>query len=229
MLKKLLCAVVLLTGCTPGGFIGEDVAVALYGQHSREQLLQMAESNPYTSTLISFNGNPPAYVVLAYADPLKSLGYSDSSSEHSVLKWVTGDRYMISTYRGRIVSSLQLPTQNLTSVTNLSNDPLVMGLLDDANPLSWQFEISWQPNNHESYAARSYFVREDEEVLSLFQGEVNTVRFAEYVTVDTVEQSYVNYYWVDANRGTVLKTKQLLTPLGPLVEIELARPWQGGL
>jgi hypothetical protein len=229
MRKYLItCALVLLVGCSSSGSFYQDMSEAIFGKYSRDDLFEMAEANPYTSVIISVDGNPPAFVPLAYAETATSIG-REPNDQSLVLKWVTPEKYLLATQSGRFVKSVHFPGTNLVSVSSDQSDPLSLGLHHSDTPKVWRWTLSWQPNHHESYSAQSTFERTGTEVLSLFQGNVETLVFTEQVHIETVDVRYENTYWVHPEFGYVLQTQQRLTPMGPEFRVELAKPYQGGL
>ena len=195
-MKRLVIPLIclLLQACSPstkglGKSLWESVSGASGVQLTDDEIQTM----PYASQYMQLNGGPQIFVVLAYA-------------ENGQLKWLTQDRAMLVTQHGRLVKT-QLGGDNLLTVNNLGNDPLVHPnqITDGAR---WTRTMGWTEHQQVRYAtATSTFHWDGNDTLTM-AGQNTAVRVLEE-KVTTSEASWRNRYWVDSE-GQIRQSEQYL-------------------
>lgn len=148
---------------------------------------------PYASQYMQLNGGPQIFVVLAF-------------SENGQHKWLTEDQAMLVTRHGRLVKTERLG-DNLLSVNNLDNDPLIHPnqITDGAR---WTRTMGWTEHRQVRYATATSTFRWDGSDTLTMAGERTAVRVLEE-TVSTSEAHWRNRYWVDSD-GQIRQSEQYL-------------------
>lgn len=149
----------------------------------------------YASQYMSINGGPQLFVVLAY-------------DENGQQKWVTQDRATLVTQNGRVVKTVGLG-DNLTQVSNLTNDPLakVNQIIDGA---AWTRQMAWTEHQQVRMAtARSTFRWDGSDTLKVGSSVTPVRVLDEEVTASG--KTWHNRFWVDSD-GHIRQSKQYLGP-----------------
>jgi hypothetical protein len=149
----------------------------------------------YASQYMSINGGPQLFVVLAY-------------DENGQQKWVTQDRATLVTQNGRVVKTVGLG-DNLTQVSNLTNDPLakVNQIIDGA---TWTRQMAWTEHQQVRMAtARSTFRWDGSDTLKVGSSVTPVRMLDEEVTASG--KTWHNRFWVDSD-GHIRQSKQYLGP-----------------
>lgn len=168
------------------------------------------EALPYASMYLRINDGQRIFLVLGYA-------------ENGQQKWVTQDRAMLVTQKGRLVKTLGL-SDNLLETGNLDQDPLAqpLSLRDGA---SWTRLLSWTENGQlRSGVAISRFSRDNDTVLTLAGKRVACRVWHEEVAIDAVGARWQNTFWLDAISGEVRQSAQSIGAGTLPVDITILKP-----
>lgn len=231
--RLLLCLILTLatSGCSQKfNDVSDTMSLAFFGNDDTTLGNDDIANLPYASIYAQVGNGPQAFMVLAIAQPITHTYLSTSTSasyqkDQTQLKWLSADRAMLVTENGRVVKTVNLPTANLTSSYSDQPDPLMLGLHRDSTPKYWQRHIDWQPGYHSGYTLDSLFNFEGKEVININESPVETLHFSEKVTVKSLDESFINHFWLNPKNGKVLKSRQRLAPGQPYIEITLLKPY----
>ncbi|MGF1714567.1 YjbF family lipoprotein [Photobacterium chitinilyticum] len=231
--RFLLCLMLALvsSGCSQKfNDVSDTMSLAFFGNDDTSLSNYDITNLPYASIYARVNNGPQAFMVLAIAQPItRSYHATDTSINTQLnpiqLKWMSADRAMLVTESGRIVKTVNLPNANLTNSYSDQPDPLMLGLHRNSTPTYWHRYIDWQPGYHSGYTLSSSFTFEGKEVIKLNESPVETLHFSENVSVKSLDESYINHFWINPNNGKVLKSLQILAPGQPYIEITLLKPY----
>ncbi|QKJ88940.1 YjbF family lipoprotein [Paramixta manurensis] len=205
----LLC--LLLQACSPSQLgLGESIKLAVMGTDDVTLTNEQIQSLPYASMYLRIDNGQRIFVVLGY-------------DENDQQKWVTRDKVMLVTQRGRLVKTLGLK-DNLLQVNNLSQDPLAdaLHIQDGAR---WTRTLSWTENGQlRSGTAVSTFTRDKDAVLELAGTKVACRVYHEEVNIDATGTSWENTFWVDALTGQVRQSRQMLGADTLPLDITILKP-----
>lgn len=216
-----------ITGCSQKfNDVNDTLSVALFGDNDTELASDDVQRLPYASLYAQVDGGPQAFMVLALAEPALSLTEAPlTPNTRTQLKWVSSDKGMLVTEGGRLVKSMNLPQGNLIDTYSSQPDPLTLGLQRASTPLHWQRSIDWQPGYHFGYQLNSRFARQDNAVIMINERPITTWHFIESVTIEALDTSYQNQFWIDGKTGKVLKSQQTLAPGLPVINMTLLKPY----
>ncbi|CAG21068.1 YjbF family lipoprotein [Photobacterium profundum] len=211
-----------ITGCSQKfNDVNDTLSLALFGDNDTEFANDDVQRLPYASLYAQVDDGPQAFMVLALAESALSL----TPNTRTQLKWVSSDKGMLVTESGRLVKSLNLPQGNLIDTYSNQPDPLILGLHRASTPMHWQRSIDWQPGYHFDYQLTSRFARQDNAVIMINERPITTWHFVETVTIDVLDTSYKNQFWIDGKTGKVLKSQQKLAPGLPFIDMTLLKPY----
>ncbi|PSV46799.1 YjbF family lipoprotein [Photobacterium indicum] len=214
-----------ITGCSQKfNDVNDTLSLALFGDNDTELASDDVQRLPYASLYAQVDNGPQAFMVLALAEPALPLT-PENPNKRTQLKWVSSDKGMLVTEGGRLVKSLNLPQGNLIETYSSQPDPLMLGLQRASTPMHWQRTIDWQPGYHFGYQLTSRFARQDNAVIMINERPVETWHFIESVTIDALDTSYKNQFWIDGKTGKVLKSQQTLAPGLPVIDMTLLKPY----
>jgi hypothetical protein len=193
---SLLLVCLLLQACSAttkglGSSLWHSIAGADGVQLTDDDIQNMR----YASQYMSINGGPQLFVVLAY-------------DEDGQQKWVTQDRAMINTARGRVVKTTGLG-DNLQQVTGLAEDPLAKAnqIVDGAG---WTRQMTWTERQQvRSATARSSFTWDGTDTLKV-GSSVTPVRILDE-EITAAGKTWHNRFWVDTE-GQIRRSKQFIGP-----------------
>jgi hypothetical protein len=159
--------------------------------------------------LLRRGDRPAAALALAYIE----------DGQH---KWVSRDKAMLIIEQGRVVRTLGF-AQDLLYLSNTSSDPIkqTYTTLPGKN---WLRSADWSIDEY-GYQLNSDFDRQVRQQLTVFGQQIDTILIIENVVYDNpsnfirVEQNWQNYFWYEPISGTLLKTKQRLSPYDEALEI----------
>ncbi|AJR09507.1 YjbF family lipoprotein [Photobacterium gaetbulicola] len=225
----------LLTGCSQNfKDVNDTMGLAFFGEEDASQSATDIHQLPYASLYARVEDGPQAFMVLALAEQDLRFGSSPSANNNPdeiktnspvKLKWLSSDKGMLVTQAGRLVKTLNLPQGNLTSVESPFADPLALGLHHPETPTVWQFTLDWQPGYHYGYQALSQFAPQGKQVILVNEQPVDVLYFVETVSVDKLNLSYKNEYWLSPSNGQVIKTRQKPAPSLPYIELTILKPF----
>ncbi len=175
---------------------------------------------PYAAIYATVDDQSQIVMILAEAE---SPFFTQSKTPAPRLKWVSQDQALIVTQTGRIVSSRGLRTNNLWQRRSKQPDPLVLGLHLSTTPTHWRHHIDWHPNHHYNEMQLSQFQRHPMEVVTIFQTPQRLLPITEII--QTSQGNFEQQYWVDPHTGSIRKSRQYLTPMGPQIIIEHIKPY----
>lgn len=195
-LSLLLCCL-LLQACTQTQKgLGETVKLALLGPDDVQVTDQQVGNLPYASMYLRVNNGQRIFVVLGF-------------DENGQQKWITRDRSIVVTQHGRVVKTLGL-TDNLSDITNLSQDPL-SNPLELAEGAGWTRILSWtEAGKFRAATATSRFTRLKDQVLLLAGNNVACRVWQEEVELPAEGKSWRNTFWIDTTTGEVRQSQQTL-------------------
>ena len=224
LLLPLLVLLTLISGCTgPSQHLGDTLEVAVFGVRDQRATVDYAHSLPYASMYVSMNKEPSVLVVLGW-DEVAADGQT------TALKWVSGQQEMLVTENGRITKTVNLVVGNMINIIAEQPDPLQLGLLNQANPQLWNYQLRWQDNQQQIHQqpAVSTFTVHGLESKTLPDGERALIKVDEQVHLPLSGQSYHNVYWLTPESGDVFASRQQLGPNGVILHLAVAKPYAGG-
>jgi hypothetical protein len=167
------------------------------------------EKVPYASIAVRLARGPQAFVVLG-------------SYQGQDLLWVTADRQVIATRRGRIVQTVGFD-ENLAHTAYLTADPLGTPLAVTATPVCRR-QIDLAPSNLFDLPVESRFAYQGQEDLTILEATHQTHVWSETGAAESVDWSFTNTHWIDVETGYVWKSRQIIGPDQPVMEIVVLRP-----
>lgn len=175
------------------------------------------EALPYASIGVRIGGGSGVVMILATVD--------DES-----LSWVSTDRVVLITRRGRLIKSIGL-TRDLLHVRETGADPLALALRGDPAAAESRVAriIDIRPRDDFSVPVASRCERIGEDLLTVLGTPRRVIRLRERVVVRKWRWSADNLFWVDADSGRVWKSRQQFCPDVPAITIELLKPAAGML
>lgn len=207
----LLFLCLLLQACTQTqqGLV-DTAKLAVMGPDDVTVSDEQIESLPYASMYLRINEGQRIFLVLGY-------------DENGQQKWVTQDRAMLVTQKGRLVKTLGL-SDNLLEVNNLPQDPLTHPLHIHEGE-SWTRIMSWTENGQlRSSSVTSRFTRDQDEVLTLAGRRIACHVWHEKVTLAVNGTQWQNTFWIDAVSGEVRQSAQQVGADTLPVEITILKP-----
>lgn len=134
--------------------------------------------------------------------------------EQAQLKWVSAERTMLVTEQGRIVRTIGLEN-DLLFLSNTQTDPIKSSL--NLNNSHWQRLADWQQQEY-GYQLKSSFSTATPEPMQFFGHTLmvipvtETVRYVNQPNFVRFDDKWQNHFWLAANSGTVIKSRQKLSP-----------------
>lgn len=181
--------------------------------------------SPYSSIYVSIDNSPRAYVLLALAEAPQTIPSAPESKQTTELKWISSDAGMLVTRNGRLLKTLRLFNGNRVHLSSESPDPISQGLHLDSTPTQWESQIDWQPGYHFSYVQHSTFTFIADEEITINGSVKSLKRFDEHVSVPALATEYTNQFWIDADTGLVLRSRQKIAPNLSYIDITLLKPY----
>jgi hypothetical protein len=212
LLKNLLLcvAVVTLTACA-GTYHSYYQTLQLAFAEKADVNLSLAEVTDLSVDLMLLRrgDRPAAALALAYIE----------AGQH---KWVSADKALLIIEQGRIVRTSGF-AQDLLFLSNTSADPIKQ-TYSGLSGLNWLRGADWSQNEY-GYQLYSDFETHGRQMLMVFGQQIDTVLIVENVAYHNpsnyfqAEQNWQNYFWYEPISGTLLKTKQRLSPYDEALEI----------
>lgn len=207
----LLLICLLLQACTQTQKgLEQTVIMAIEGPEDVTVTPQKIDALPYASLYARINDGPRIFVVLGY-------------NENGQQKWITRDQSMLVTAHGRLIKTLGLP-DNLTSVSNLQQDPLAKGL-SLTNGQRWTRIVQWtEQGKFHSATVSSTFDRGNDEVLTIAGNRLPCRVWHETLRIDSLGREWQNTFWIDNSSGQVVQSRQMLAADTFPVELTILKP-----
>jgi hypothetical protein len=171
---------------------------------------EQAASIPYASMGYRLNGARENLLVLA----------TDTNGD---LLWTSASHVVLVTRDGRLIRTVGLP-RNIASVTptlSAATPPLGQVL---KNAFTSIRSADFPDDGHYSVAIRCKTISRGRATITILGRALSTIRADEICESNTLNWSFRDSYWVDAQTGFVWRSLQHLTPRGDTVETEVLRP-----
>lgn len=147
-------------------------------------------------------------------------------AEGEDLHWVTADKVILVTRRGRLIKTVGLAAVNLANTTLLDPDPLggqpdlwktphrLRRTVDLGSPREFGITLvaEWQPGEIEEIAT--------------FHGARQALRVKERCHAPHAGWALDNTFWLDPATGAVLSSIQHIAPDAPPMRLELLKPYR---
>ena len=221
MFKYLTILVSLLTlsACTQKfNDVNATLDEALFGAEDVALTSDKIAELPYASSFVRINDGAQLFMVLAFAEPNPTTGVIQ-------LKWLSSDKAMIVTENGRVVKTLGLAQANLQSIEpSTKTAPSFSELLQ--KQISRKASYSWQTTNHYLYHYQANItpIISTSELITTPLWQKQTTLIYETVNINSLNTSFSNRYWVDA-QGEVVKSLQYLGPKLGKIEMTILKPF----
>lgn len=166
---------------------------------------------PYASMGVRIGGSSAVVTILASVDGLR-------------LHWASADRVVLITERGRLVKTIGLPRDLLT--TRFTEfDPLAqIARGEPANSAGISRIVDLRPKDDFSVPVQSQCTVQEEETLTLLGQPRTLLRIRERVVVRKWRWSTDNLFWLDPADGQIWKSRQQYCPDVPAITMEMLRP-----
>jgi hypothetical protein len=153
---------------------------------------------PYASLAARIGDGPQGLLVLSRYDGDK-------------LEWISADRKLIVTRRGRIVRTVGL-AQDLTGTTFLSPDPVgkPSAALATSPPALRSVDID--PGHRDGIVVTSSFERLHDDTIDILGEKYPTELWQERGAAPLLDWEFVNLYWIDPRTGFVWRSQQQPLP-----------------
>lgn len=200
---------ILLSGCSQRfETVNETLKEALWGFEDINMTTEQVEQLPYASAYFRINDGPQIFMVLAFAE-------QNPENNHVQLKWVSADKAMIVTERGRIVKTLNLPHTNLIKRSSINK--------------TWQIESNTHSRYdwsewHYGFSATSDFYPQGKESVQTPTWAKELTVWEEKVYFPELHKNINNTYWVSHN-NEVFKSIQYLGPDMTRIEFSILKPY----
>ena len=165
---------------------------------------------PYASIAVRLGDGPQALLILARFD-------GDD------LHWVSAQREVIVTRRGRVVETYGLPI-DLKRTQFLTNDPVGRPARTMEADIECLRTIDLEPQHVDGILIRSRFAGGGSEDLAILGDHRKTSAWTETNAAPDLAWNFKNQYWSDARSGFVWRSLQYLSPQLPVLEIIVYKP-----
>lgn len=205
MFRLLLIPIflLLLNACTAvTSEVRTTIEYAFKDGEDAELSQEKIDSFPYTSLYAQWSEKPRSLIVLGYVNKPDDWHFITAEKETLVLR------------NGRIIRTQSL-SNNLLSVSNLSDDPLRCIVTNQTEcKTRWQRQYDIELNNKMvSRAVTSDFSVQGSQTLDLPIGPVTITRVVEKGWFELSGKRFTNEFWLEDD-GHVVKSKQTLFPGG---------------
>ena len=164
---------------------------------------------PYASLAVRMVEGPQALLI---------LGRYDGDE----LNWISADREVIVTRRGRVVKTYGLP-QDVRTTVFLTKDPVGGPSGDFANAADCVRTIDLEPQHRDGIVVRSSFSRVGTDAIDILGERFDTDLWQERAAAADLDWQFTNRYWIDRASGYVWKSVQVTAPDLPPLEIQVYR------
>jgi hypothetical protein len=202
----------VITLCSCGGTYHayyETLKIALKEPKNATLNLDEVKKSKIDIMSVIRGDRPSAVMALAYL-------------ENGTHKWVSGDNAMLVLEKGRIIRTIGFE-RDLIHTSNSFADPLKLPHHQLANQ-QWKMALDWE-NDEYGYPVTSVFAKPTSEELTILSKSIESIRFTETLRFEApsdyiqTTQEWHNYYWYDKTTGTLIKSKQTLSPLSEPIEM----------
>jgi len=204
-----------LSGCASDSLSLLGAAMPSFRSTARGNAYPISDAQikaiPYASMGVQIGSAPPVVTILASVDGRR-------------LSWASADRVVLITERGRLVKTIGLPRDLLT--TRFTEfDPLERVRQGEKVPDRGVTRIvDLRPRDDFGVPVNSQFSAQGEESLTML-GETRTLlRIRERVVVAKWRWSTDNLYWIDPASGQIWRSRQQFCPDVPAITMEVLRP-----
>lgn len=215
--RRLLIAAGALTlgGCASDSLSLLGASLPKFGASARGNGYPLSDEQikaiPYASMGVRIGNGGGVVTVLASVDGRR-------------LHWASSDRVLLVTERGRLVKTVGLPRDLLT--TQLTEfDPL--GQIARGEPgkgTGISRIVDLRPKDDFSVPVQSQCTVQGEETLTLLGQPRRLLRVRERVVVRKWRWSTDNLFWLDPASGQIWKSRQRFCPEVPAITMEVLRP-----
>jgi len=164
---------------------------------------------PYASLAVRLGDGPQTLLILGRYDD-------------DMLDWISADREVIVTRRGRIVRTYGLP-EDLKETVFLTADPVGQPFGAVAAPQQCLRALDVDPGHRDGIVVSSRFEKLRDETLDILGERIATELWQERGAAARLDWEFTNLYWVDPVTGYVWKSRQAATPTLPPLEITIYR------
>lgn len=187
----------------------ETIKIALEEPQNASMNLEEVQSSTIDVMSVTRGERPTAIMALAYLE----------NGQH---KWVSGDDAMLIMENGRIVRTIGLG-HDLIYTANRSEDPLKQ-LPGELSNRAWDFSLDWN-NDEYGYPVTSQLDDPQVTQLNILTKQLDTLLYTEKLRYEApsnyvrTQHEWNNYYWFEKSTGTLIKSKQTLSPLSEPIEM----------
>jgi hypothetical protein len=164
---------------------------------------------PYACIAVRLGNGPQALLVLGRNDNAK-------------LDWISAQREVVVTRRGRVVETLGLP-EDLKQTEFLTVDPLGKPMAATAGGIECVRTIDLAPSGWAGVVVRTRFHEVGAAAIEILGSQIATHVWDEAGGAPRLDWQFTNRYWVDAQSGFVWKSLQQTAPGLPPLEIVVFR------
>jgi len=222
MIKPFIASLgLLLSGCSQQfQDLNATFNEAMFGGADVSTTAEYIQDLPYASIYAQINDQGKIFMVLAFVGQNPETGAEQ-------LKWMSSDKAMIVTENGRVVQTLLLPYENLSSLATKPINALVpsFDLSTEPKAQRWQATYDWQPDYRFGYGASIVRTYVNQETVQTPLAAIETSKFIEQVSYPALGEKIENEYWVNS-QGKVVKTVQYVGPDMTRLELTLLKPYQ---
>jgi hypothetical protein len=194
--------------------IADTVKLAVIGLPDANMSPNYINNLPYASIYVQVNDIPKVFSVLGEV-------------KNNELKWVTADKYMITTKNGRVIKTIGF-SEDIKYTTNTDNDPLAQGITTLNNEPKWEYDVFWSSAFKSGYKIKSKFKSEGFELVVILNKEKKLLRYDEYCEVVALDYKYINRFWLDPITNQVIKSEQYMGPGLPIIKITTLKQYSSG-
>lgn len=143
-------------------------------------------------------------------------------SDGDQLNWISAQREVLVTRRGRVVKTYGLP-QDVKETVFLTSDPVGKPSGDFAATKELMRTLDLEPRHEDGVIVRSTFEPGGVEEIDILGDRLRTEVWRERGAAPQVNWEFVNQYWIDPASGFVWKSRQTAAPALPPIEIIVYR------
>jgi hypothetical protein len=209
----LLFAGLCLSGCAYSPFArltGDSLREAIRGLPDVPLTREQINDLPYATLAAKVGKGPRSLLVLG-------------SYEGEDLHWVSADRGVLVTRRGRVMKTVGF-SQNLWHTETLGEDPVGRQDIPWHEGISSKRLLDIVPENYFSIPVHSTFQGVGEETIEILSLRFPTLVIREQCTAPLLKWRFENQYWADRNSGFIWRSRQHFVPALPPVFMEILKP-----
>ena len=165
---------------------------------------------PYASMGVRIGSSAGVVTILASVDGQR-------------LHWASADRIVLITERGRLVKTIGLPRDLLTTRFTDDDQLLPVARGERASEAGISRIVDLRPKDDFGVPVQSQYAVQAEESLTLLGQSRTLLRVRERVTVRKWRWSTDNLFWLDPADGRIWKSRQQFCPEVPAITMELLK------